>query len=149
MSVHTEMRDDPRRGTSWRSQPHSNEYWTRDLVVERIQAWAREHDGTPPSATDWNPSQAISLGHPERAEKFHRDGTWPYLSTVRARFGKWNAAIAAAGFAPVVRNQPARDDPDAIPRRIRLREAGLSMIAIAECEGVTVGAIYKIFQRHS
>lgn len=72
---------------------------SRESIVDQIQDWVRIH-GDIPAATDWNPGQAIKLGHPEIARRFHEDACWPYVSTVLHHFGSWNAAIAAAGYTP-------------------------------------------------
>lgn len=74
--------------------------WDRERIITAVRAWAAEHNGTPPSATDWNPQQARLLGRPEKAEKFYADAAWPFVSTVVDYFGTWNAAITAAGLQP-------------------------------------------------
>lgn len=77
--------------------------WTQELVVARIREWVDLY-GQPPRATDWSPVAARQKGFPDRAEAFEAaDNHWPWMNTVIARFGTWNAAIEAAGFAP--RNQ--------------------------------------------
>ncbi len=60
-------------------------YWTRERILDAIQAWAVEY-GEPPRAQEWQ------RGTPD----------YPARTTVCAMFGTWNAAIRAAGY-------PARD----------------------------------------
>lgn len=57
--------------------------WTLEEIVAAIQRWAREHDGVPPSSTDW----------------LQKGDYWPNMSTVVVRFGRWGAGLEAAGFA--------------------------------------------------
>lgn len=59
-------------------------YWTRELVLDAIRAWAEEHDGRPPRARDWH---YAGYGH-------------PCEHTVYALFGSWSEAIRGAGFEP-------------------------------------------------
>lgn len=89
--------------------------WTREAIIGAIQRWAEETGGIPPAAMDWNPSDAAAKGHPERAERFYTDGPWPAMSTVREAFGTWNAAIAAAGFAPRQTGTRAASRANAVP----------------------------------
>jgi hypothetical protein len=60
--------------------------WTQERIVTRLQDWAREH-GRQPLATD------LLSGHPAKRD-------YPSPQIVRYHFGKWNAAIKAAGFKP-------------------------------------------------
>lgn len=75
--------------------------WPRQVIIDAIQAWAREY-GEPPAAPDWNPWHARSVfGDEERAARFERDnaaGKYPSFITVIDAFGSWNAGIKAAGF---------------------------------------------------
>lgn len=108
--------------------------WTAENIIEAIQAWARETGGIPPSATDWNPRQAINAGHPEKAEKFYADDAWPHVSTVQERFGSWSAGIAASGLVPRRPGMYGRDGEDmSLCLGIRERyEAGESLGMLAE-----------------
>lgn len=65
--------------------------WTRERIIETIQAFAREH-GRPPSFSDWKKS-----GGDEH----------PSAPTVAYVFDSWSAGIEAAGFTPGARNGPA------------------------------------------
>lgn len=85
-----------------RCSPCSNAHrakWTRETVIAAIQRFAERY-GRPPQATDFNPHQALSLGHDWRAERFRNDGDYPQVVCVQYVFGTWNAAIEAAGFEP-------------------------------------------------
>ena len=73
--------------------------WTRVSVIEAVCEFERRY-GRPPAAADWDSAQARRLGHTRRAERFHADGCWPWQAQVLRLFGRWNNAIAAAGFAP-------------------------------------------------
>lgn len=70
-------------GCSWRHQ-RENSRWTQEAIVAALRRWNDEH-GQPPTATQW-----IAGGE-----------WWPTRTTVRGRWGTWNAAIAAAGFEPL------------------------------------------------
>ena len=61
---------------------HENARWTRDVIIEAIQRFAREH-GRPPTATDWRRSGGAD--HPNTTVILHV-------------FGRWADAIEAAGF---------------------------------------------------
>lgn len=77
--------------------------WSPELVVEKIQEWARRY-GTPPASTDWNMAFARRYAAPKRLvelEQRHREHAWPGAGTVMERFGSWNAAMRAAGFKPL------------------------------------------------
>lgn len=78
-------------------------------IVGSIQRFAERY-GRPPTAPDFNPHQARELGHPWRADRFYRDGDYPYSSNVLDVFGTWNAAIVAAGFERVGVGQYERAD---------------------------------------
>ena len=81
--------------------------FTRGAV---IQALHKFHDlyGRPPTRAEWSPPIAVSLGHPELAERFHNDACWPTHKIVKRLFGSWNDAIVAAGYAPRVSRSTRR-----------------------------------------
>ena len=79
--------------------PAANAHWTREAIIERIQAWNAIY-GRPPSAEDWNPAMARERGREDIARRWEVDGCWPWVTQVQYRFGRWNAAIEAAGFTP-------------------------------------------------
>lgn len=80
-------------------------YWTAALIIERIQEWVALY-GAPPAIADWSPQHARqALGDEARAQRFESaDGRWPWFTIVFDRFGSWNDALEAAGFAPRARN---------------------------------------------
>ena len=82
--------------------PAASTYWTAEKLIERIQEWARLY-GEPPTAEDWSPAQAAYRRAADASVVHKRfyDGDWPGSNTTRQRFGTWNAAIQAAGFAPL------------------------------------------------
>jgi hypothetical protein len=87
--------------------------WTPDAIVLAIQRWARDHDGRPPTARDWDrPRRRHDVNKPGRlnAPRSGHPSKW----TVVKKFGSWNAAIEAAGFEP-------RTRPDARPARTHCR----------------------------
>lgn len=87
-------------------------FWTREALIATIQAWAREHGGIPPVASDWNPPHAIAMGHPEKAAKFYEDNAWPHVSAVQEEFGSWTAGLEAAGFISFSVGRYGRDGED-------------------------------------
>jgi len=78
--------------------------YTCEQITAAILSWSAQF-GAPPTTTDWEPSRATRLGQEWRAERFY-SGEWPTTKVVQARFGSFNAAIAAAGRTP--RRAPAR-----------------------------------------
>jgi hypothetical protein len=78
--------------------------YTRELIIDAIQSWTAQF-GAAPTTTDWEPSRARRLGQEWRAERFE-SGTWPSARVVYARFGSFNAAVAASGCTP--RRAPLR-----------------------------------------
>ena len=82
--------------------------WTEKTVIESIQEYARRY-GRPPSAGDWNPSDARSRFRDDIADRFYEDGCWPYSSSVQRVFGSWNNAIRSAGYEPLAPGQKYSD----------------------------------------
>lgn len=82
--------------------------WSEDDILDAIRRWAADHDGMPPTATEWNPSDCrysaeLSTARAEawlaRADDFEA-GEYPWTGSVVKRFGSWNDAIRRAGFTP-------------------------------------------------
>jgi hypothetical protein len=74
--------------------------WTRESMIERLRAWAAAHGGYGPRQPDWETN-----GHPD-----WQPNVWPSVSRIRAEFGGWSQALAAAGV-------PARPrEPRSVPR---------------------------------
>lgn len=94
--------------------------WTPEIIIARIQEWARLY-GEPPALADWNPTTCADVYHDwARARRFHEaSGHWPWFVTVIERFGSWNAAIEAAGLEP----RPAFGTTENIRRQRRIRSA--------------------------
>jgi hypothetical protein len=65
--------------------------WTAAMIITCIQRWAAVH-GRPPMKEEWRRS---GEGHPS-------------ATTVQRRFGSWNDAISASGFAPRARGETLR-----------------------------------------
>lgn len=74
-----------------------NTLWTRERIIEAIQECA-ELIGDVPTAMHFNPAFARKHGQLDRAA-LHRVCHWPQNFTIQKRFGTWNAALEAAGFA--------------------------------------------------
>lgn len=68
----------------------ANRRWTDDAIIDAIRRWNDVH-GRPPGATQW--------------ARATRGRDYPSLGIVQRSFGTWNAAIAAAGFAPLATGQ--------------------------------------------
>jgi len=78
---------------------HKNRLWTREAIICAIQHWADEHGGIPPASQEWNVGYMAKRGQDAQLRKFY-DGGYPHTTTVLYEFGRWNTAIAAAGFVP-------------------------------------------------
>lgn len=72
--------------------------FSRNEILERIREWTLLY-GEPPTIRDWDPSRARRTGQIWRAERFEA-GAWPSVSMVKRQFGRFNAAVQAAGLAP-------------------------------------------------
>jgi hypothetical protein len=82
--------------------PRPHRSWDGQQVIDAIQAWAREHDGHPPTREDWVRATA---SHPNQTQ-------------VRRLFGTWKAATKAAGFSPL-NSRPMRWTDQAILDALR------------------------------
>lgn len=85
---------------SWASAV-SRQKWTAELLIARIQEWARIY-GEPPAMPDWGSWTARNqLRDEARAQRFEdADGHWPWFTVVVRRFGSWSEGLRAAGFEP-------------------------------------------------
>lgn len=80
--------------------------WSPDGIVQAIRDWC-ELTGAAPTVPDWSPAHA-GEGH-AGAARFHAEpGRWPSAATVRAHFGSFSAALAAAGVEPARRGARTR-----------------------------------------
>jgi len=80
------------------AQKAAQTYWTRELLIERIQEWAELY-GEPPAIPDWSPSQARCNHDEPRARRFEDARPhWPWFTSVVRVFGSWRAGLEAAGF---------------------------------------------------
>lgn len=115
--------------------------WTTASIILAIQAWAAEN-GRQPSAREWTKAT------PEA----------PASQTVRAIFGTWNTAIAAAGFTPLpahgrtrqsVRIEKPRATVEATPIVAAIQSyMGLTtpVDAVAELSGVSIKWLRRIIR---
>lgn len=92
--------------------------WSNEEILRSIRRWAELHGG-PPITSDWEPARARARGEAWRVERYER-GTWPTLRVVRQRFGRFNAAVEAAGFTP-----------NHAPKRIRRGLSGADQVLAA------------------
>lgn len=112
--------------------------------LEAVREFVRRY-GEPPSATDWNPPHARSVGHPEKAERFYRDGCYPHLNAVQSVWGSWRALLTAAGYPGrrIRRGRPG-DDPDVVAETVRLYvDECLSGAEVGARMGVSATAVYR------
>lgn len=103
----------------------ANPSWTREGILDALRAWGDDHGGIPPRNTDALPGHA---GH----------GRLPWGTSVTRRFGSWNGALLAAGYALHMDRRP--ETQTAIEDALR---AGGSVRSIADRYGVTPSAIYQ------
>lgn len=110
-----------------------NTSWNKEKVIGAIQTWAKEHNGKPPTYSDWKRGGGIE---------------YPAPNTVTRYCGSWANAIEAAGFSrpsigahqadskPPAASEPVKTLPDPEPQRpleqedvTVLKEAGLDSLA--------------------
>lgn len=124
-------------------------FWTPAEIEAKAREWADLH-GAPPTAADWNPSDARAgarrsikraqawLGRVARFEA----GEWPWTGTVWKLYGSWNAMIEAAGL-------PARDAHvplalDAAPPTMEFIRTMLDEVDKADTVEHRKAALYEI-----
>lgn len=83
--------------------------WTPRLCIDKAHEWEAEH-GEPPAAINWNPA-AMRQRNREHLLAAWAEGDWPSLATVQRLFGSWNAYLAAAGYEPRTKADPANRGP--------------------------------------
>jgi hypothetical protein len=96
-------------------------------VLRAIRAWTLRY-GEPPTQADWDPVRARALHQEWRIQRY-RDGDWPSLSTVRARFETLTGAVAAAALDAAV---PGETMAGRALRRDRNRRALFDHVMSAE-----------------
>ena len=74
-----------------------NARWTREAILDAIRDWNTRH-GYPPAANQW--------GTTARRVAAGADSRYPFTTQVLYRFGRWNAAIIAAGLRPRKTSRP-------------------------------------------
>jgi DNA-directed RNA polymerase specialized sigma24 family protein len=108
--------------------------WTDVSVIDALRDWQRRY-GEVPQANDWDQTKAKRAGHTARMARLAaHPKPVPSVSTVRARFGSWNAAIEAAGLQP--RQSRRRFDIGERQATVALYASGLSTIQVAERLGI-------------
>lgn len=107
---------------------------SRRRILGSLREWADEHDGAPPSITDW-----------KKASRRR----WPAPSTVAAAFGTWNAGVRAAGLDchPGGSGGPGTLSDGEKCRTRRLYRSGLSLVEVADLCGVSSAAISQRLER--
>ncbi len=77
----------------------------REWVIESLREWDRLF-GRPPTARDWNQSQARAQAATWLVKRHEATGReWPSATGVQHAFGSWNAAIKVAGFEALTRRR--------------------------------------------
>jgi hypothetical protein len=84
-----------RKRTSAVSSARAEPTYSREDILDCIKKW-NELYGPPPITSDWEPSRARQRREEWRVQRFE-SGRWPTLRVVRRPFGRFNAAIEAAG----------------------------------------------------
>lgn len=100
--------------------------WTRDMVIAAIQRWAEEHDGKPPTQTDWlrrggyHPafSTAVNVCKTSWSEAIEAAGYKPHGPGPRRRTSKPSPATAPPVSAPQP-EAPSQSDPDPEPEPVQ------------------------------
>lgn len=105
-------------------------YWTKERVKQAIQAWADNHHGQPPTATEW---MRKGDNHPAATGIYGPKGVYQ----------TWNEAIADAGFTPRRSSPGPGRRTWSSDEAWRLRHAGVTDVEIARRFGVSASAIYQ------
>lgn len=93
--------------------------WTREVIIEAIQRWAREHGGRPPTTLDWK--------KPDPANGYPSSRAVAGRGRRKRAFVSWCDAIEAAGFErPAVGNYARTSATEG--RRIRSYTSSRSLV---------------------
>jgi hypothetical protein len=121
--------------------------WSREDILDAIQRWVKAF-GEPPTATDWNPSDArrAAREHSAKTQDWlgrvvrFESGDYPWTGTVWKTFGSWNGAISEAGFTPrppthkkapaYARTRTLDDVGRALRRARQLKDPGARSLAL-------------------
>jgi hypothetical protein len=87
---------------------HPRGRWSCDAIVAAIGDW-RAQTGNWPTVVDWTPSEAERWGRWD-ALILYSTGRYPAASSVKHHFGRWDAALRAAGRHGTSRRYKRFDD---------------------------------------
>lgn len=108
--------------------------WTESAIIEALRAWVDRY-GEVPARVDWDRSMCRRRSHTAKLARLdsHPDPL-PSPVPVLARFGSWEAALAAAGFR--ARFVPRRVSAQALSHTIALYDSGLALREVADRLGL-------------
>jgi hypothetical protein len=91
--------------------------WTEAAIVEALRRWVTQY-GEVPTRVDWDRGMRRLRGHEAKLARLdaHR-GRLPSPTPVLARFGSWEAALAAAGFEARFTAQKVSAEPPRVSKR--------------------------------
>lgn len=119
----------------YRQQCLENREWTRERIIQAIQRWASEHDGKPPTTTDWLKPQP---NYPVFT-KVYQDDKNRSLNPFRY----WADAIEAAGFPRPVRGRRPTDTVWSHDEARQLRQQGLTDKEISRRLGIATQTLTR------
>src|SRR3954465_9913886 len=103
--------------------------WTGSLIVAAINDWVARY-GEVPARIDWDRPMSRPRGHTAKLDRLQaHPRPVPTPTPVLARFGCWEAALAAAGHRP--RYATHRPNPVGRAETAALYESGVSIAQIA------------------
>jgi DNA-binding CsgD family transcriptional regulator len=104
--------------------------WTETLIIEAINDWVARY-GEVPARIDWDRPMSRRRGHVAKLARLQaHPRPVPTPTPVLARFGSWEAALAASGHRP--RYATYRPNPTGRAETAALYASGLSIAKIAE-----------------
>src|SRR3954467_11637144 len=104
--------------------------WTESLIIEAINDWVARY-GEVPGRIGWGGGMRRRRGYEAKLDRLRSHSRpVPTPTPVLARFGSWEAALAAAGYRP--RSPPYKPNPAGGAATVALYESGLSIARIAE-----------------